>query len=132
MRALQQVIVERDSTAAQREAAREELAGLLKSPAGVQRGRTRDETPSRAARAAIDPFPSVVKPAVVAPVAPPPASGVARMDLVDPPKPVTVHPQTGSSPAPSGRFAVDPRTGQVLHESGAGFIDPRTGQITPR
>src|SRR5437868_6363214 len=59
MRELQQAIIRRDSTPAEREAAREELGSLLKSPAGQQRGRTPDEKPPRPARAAIDPFPSV-------------------------------------------------------------------------
>jgi hypothetical protein len=131
MRELQLVIIDRDSTASQREAAREELAGLLKSPAGQARRRTPDEKPSRPARSAIDPYPSVVRPAVVAPAPAPPAAGVARVEIVVPPKPL-VNPQTGSVAAPTGRFAIDPRTGQVLHEAGNGFVDPRTGQFTPR
>src|SRR5260221_13216775 len=60
MHELQAVLIARDSTAAQREAAREELANLRKSPAGQARGRTPGEKPPRAA---IDPFPRVVKPA---------------------------------------------------------------------
>jgi hypothetical protein len=131
MRELQHAIIAPDSTAAQREAAREELAGLLKSPAGQARGRTRDEKPPRPARAAIDPYPSVVKPASAAPAPAPPASEVARIEVIVPPKPA-VNPQTGSVAAPAGRFAIDPRTGQVLHESGNGFVDPRTGQLIPR
>jgi len=131
MRELQQVIIARDSTPSQREAAREELSGLIKSPAGQSRGRTPDEKPPRAARAAIDPYPSVVKPAVVAPAPAPPAAGVAQIEVIVPPKPA-VNPQTGSVAAPAGRFAIDPRTGQVLHEAGNGFVDPRTGQFTPR
>ncbi len=99
MRELQQSIIARDSTLAQREAAREELAGLLKSPAGQQRGRTADEKPPRPARAAIDPYPSVVAPMRVAPSAPVPASEVARIEVVVP---------------PPSRFAIDPRTGQQI------------------
>lgn len=127
---LQQVIGSADSTPGQREAAREELAGLLKSPAGRTRGRTADEKPPRAARAAIDPFPSVVRPARVAPAAPPPAGEVARVEVVVPPRPM-VDPRTGSTLLPNGRFAVDPRGG-VLHEIPGGYIDPRTGQVVPR
>jgi hypothetical protein len=149
MRELQQVLASRDSTAPQREAAREELSGLLKSPAGQVRGRTADERP---ARAAIDPFPSVVKP-TPAPLVPAPGvaridgpgvarieapgvarvdvPGVARVEVIDPPRPA-VNPRTGAVPAPSGRFAVDPRTGSVLHETPSGYIDPRTGQFSPR
>lgn len=131
MRELQQVLGSRDSTLAQRESAREELSGLLKSPAGRQRGRTPDEKPQRPARAAIDPYPSVVKPVNVAPPSSPPSAGVAQVEVIVPAKPV-VNPQTGAVSAPTGRFAVDPRTGDVLHEAGAGFIDPRTGQFVPR
>jgi hypothetical protein len=131
MRELQQVIIDRESTPTQREAAREELAGLLKSPAGQQRGRTPDEKPARPPRAAIDPFPSVVKPVNIAPTPAPPATGVAHVDVVVPPK-VLLNPQSGSVIAPSGRFAVDPLTGNVLHDVGTGFVDPRTGQFIPR
>ena len=130
MRELQQVIMARDSTLAQRETAREELANLLKSPAGQSRGRTADEKPVRAARAAIEPYPSVVAPVNIAP-APPPPGGVARIEVVVPPKPVVI-PQSGTVVAPTGRFAVDPRTGNILHESGGAFVDPRTGALVPR
>ena len=129
MRELQQAIIARDSTAAQREAAREELSGLLKSPAGQARGRTAGE--KRVARAAIDPYPSVVAPVNIAPPQPPPAAGVARIEVIVPPKPVAI-PQSGAAAAPSGRFAVDPRTGNVLHETLGGYVDPRTGQFIPR
>ncbi len=128
MHELQQVIMSRDSTIAQREAAREELAGLLKSPAGKSRGRTADEKPARPARAAIEPFPSVVK-REVTPM--PPTPGVARVEVIEPPKTVTI-PQTGAQAVPSGGFAVDPRTGNVLHGFPGGYIDPRTGQVVPR
>jgi hypothetical protein len=133
MRELQQVIVSRDSSAAQREAAREELSGLLKSPAGQVRGRTADERPPRPARASIDPYPSVLTPLTPPYPAPPPvpAGEVARIEVVVPPRPVVI-PQSGAVAAPSGRFLVDPRTGNVLHEAGAGFIDPRTGQVVSR
>lgn len=128
MRELQREIVRRDASPAEREAAREELAALLKSPAGRSRGRTRDERP---ARAAIEPFPRIVAPANIAPAAPPPP-GVARIEIVPPPKPV-VDPRTGSAPAPAGAFAIDPRTGAVLHgPPGGPYVDPRTGQLVPR
>lgn len=129
MRELQLVIIDRASTPAQREAARAELSGLLKSPAGRERGRTPDEKPPRAA---IEPYPSVVKPANVVPLAPPPPeTGVAHIEVTSPPRPIVI-PQTGSVLIPSGRFAIDPRTGSILHEAGSGFIDPRTGQFVPR
>ena len=127
MRELQQAIMARDATLAQREAAREELMGLLKSPAGQNR-RTTDE--KRPARAAIEPYPSVVAPMTVLP-APPPAAGVATVEVIVAPKPVVI-PQSGAVASPTGRFAIDPRTGNVLHESGGGYVDPRTGQFVPR
>lgn len=128
MRELQQVIMARDSTLPQREAAREELSGLLKSPAGQARGRTPGE--KRIARAAIDPYPSVVAPVYIAPT-PPPAGSVAHIEVTVPPKPPVIL-QSGAAAAPSGRFAVDPRTGNVLHETLGGYVDPRTGQFIPR
>lgn len=130
MRELQLVIMDRESTMAQREAAREELARLLKSPAGQARGRMPGEKPPRPARAAIEPFPSVVKPAERVPTPPPPA-GVAHVEVIEPPKPVVI-PQTGAPALPSGSFAIDPRTGNVLHGIPGGYIDPRTGQVVPR
>lgn len=126
MRELQAVIGSRDATGAQREAARTELSNLLKSPAGQARS-SRDERPVRP-RAAIEPLPPMVKPAEGALPAPP---GVARMEVIVPPKSVVI-PGTGSVATPSSRFAIDPRTGAVLHEIPGGYIDPRTGQVTPR
>jgi hypothetical protein len=130
MRELQQALTARDSTPAERERAREELSDLLKSPAGQARGRTPDEKPARAARAAIEPYPSVVAPVNVAP-APPPPGGVATVEVVVPPKPIVI-PKTGAALTPSGRFAIDPRTGSVLHEIPGGYVDPRTGRFSPR
>jgi hypothetical protein len=133
MRELQGVIMDRGSTMAQREAAREELAGLLESPAGQSRGRTPDEKPARPARAAIDPFPSVVKPFERVPT-PPPPEGVARIEVIEPPKPVVV-PQTGVVLQPGGthqEFAIDPRHGTVWHGIPGGYVDPRTGRVTPK
>ncbi len=94
MRELQLVIIARESKPSQREAAREELVGLLKSPAG----RLRDPgTPQRpAARAAIDPYPSVVAPVNIAP-APRPPGGVAHIEVIQPPK-----------------AYLDPRTGRIV------------------
>jgi hypothetical protein len=130
MKELQAILGSKESTPAQREAARKELSGLLKSPAGRARGATPDEKPARPARAAIEPLPGMVKPADGAlPVAPP----VARLDVVPAPPPrMLVIPGTGSVATPSGRFAIDPRTGAVLHEIPGGYVDPRTGQVTPR
>jgi hypothetical protein len=129
MRELQSLLGSREATAAQREAAREELSGLLKSPAGQARGRSRDEKPTRPARAAIDPFPAIVKPAAAPSLGPAPP--VARVEVVVPPKPL-VMPGSGAVIAPANGFAIDPRTGNVLHEIPGGYIDPRTGQIVPR
>jgi hypothetical protein len=128
MKTLQEKLRDPDVTAAQREAAREELAGLLKSPAGQARGRTADEKP---ARAAIDPYPSVVRPPPAPAPAPPPPEDVAKLEVVEPPKPV-VDPRTGTVLPRAGDFAIDPRTGAVLHSTPGGFIDPKTGQFIPR
>ena len=132
MRELQQAIIAPGASASEREAAREELSGLLKSPAGQARGRSVDERPPRPARASIDPYPGVVAPlAPMPPAAQVPASEVARIEVVEPPKPI-VNPQTGSISAPASRFGIDPRTGRVMHEAGVGFVDPRSGAIVPR
>ena len=128
MRELQGVLGSRESTPAQREAAREELSGLLKSPAGQARGRTLDEKPRRAPRAAIDPYPSIVKPAQSPWVGPAPP--LAHVEIVVPPKPFVT--PSGAVATPSNRFAIDPRSGAVLHEIPGGYIDPSTGQVTPR
>ncbi|MEO5692781.1 MAG: hypothetical protein ABIQ72_06625 [Usitatibacter sp.] len=128
MRELQLVIGARESTPGQRETAREELAGLLKSPAG----RLREAMPGekRPARAAIEPSPAIVVPVNIAP-APPPPGGVAHIEVTSPPRPVII-PHSGVAVAPTGKFAIDPRTGHILHEAGSGYIDPRTGQFVPR
>ena len=130
MRALQDTMRSPDITAAQREAAREELSSLLKSPAGQSRGRTPDEKPARAPRAAIDPFPSVVRPVDItpAPGALAPAEGVARLEVTAPPRPVVI-PQTGIVIEPGKPVAIDTRTGNALHAIPGGYIDPRTGQV---
>lgn len=127
MRELQLVIGNPQSTAAQREAAREELSALLKSPNA--KGPSRDEKPVHAApRAAIEPIGTGVKPAANPSVAVP---GVATVDVTIPPR-ITVAPKSGAAVAPSGSVAVDPRTGHVLHDVGNGYVDPRTGQFTPK
>ena len=127
MRELQLVIGNPESTAAQREAAREELSALLKSPNA--KGRTPDEKPVHAApRAAIEPMGPIVKPAANPSI---PMPGVATVDVTIPPR-IIVAPKTGSTLAPAGVGAVDPRTGHVLHDVGNGYVDPRTGQFTPK
>ena len=133
MRDLQHVIIDPSSTAQQRDAARNELSDLLKSPAGHARPTPQEKRP---ARAAIDPFPSVVKPWERVPAPPvlpvPPAEGVARVEVVEPPKPLIV-PQTGRLAAPAGGVLIDSQ-GNVLHPvpGGVGYVDPRTGQFVPR
>jgi hypothetical protein len=128
MHELQGVLSSRESTPAQREAARAELSGLLKSPAGQARGPTPDEKPTRPARSALEPFPRFVRPAENPPNGPAPP--LAHIEVVVPPKPVVT--PSGSVVLPAERFAIDPRTGAVLHEIPGGYVDPRTGQVTPR
>ena len=132
MHTLQQVIIDPQSTASQREAAREELANLLRSPAGQRPAG--EEKPARAPRAAIIPFPSVVHPL------PPeknlvPPSEVAHVEVIPPPK-VAVIPGKGTAAVPTSPsapgFAVDPLNGHVLHGVPGGYVDPRTGQFIPR
>jgi hypothetical protein len=132
MRELQALIRDPASTMAQREAAREELAGLLKSPAGRDRTTPEEARKVPAARAAIDPYPGVVRPLPPIGATNPPPAGVAHLEVVPAPKPPAVNPRTGAPALPSGRFAVDPTTGGVLHEVPGGYVDPRTGQFVPR
>ena len=130
MRELQQVIVDPSASVQQRDAARLELSGLLSSPAGQSRAEAR---PSKPARAAIDPFPSVVKPfeRVPTPPALPPPEGVARIEVLEPPRPVII-PRTGQPALPTGNsFLIDPQ-GHVYHPIPGGYVDPRTGQVVPR
>ena len=128
MKELQAIIGSKESTPAQREAARKELSGLLRSPAGQARGPTRDEKPARPARAAIEPLPSMVKPLDgKLPSGPP----LAHVEVLSPPK-MLVIPSTGATTTPSAGFAVNPRTGAILHEIPGGYVDPRTGQVIPR
>jgi hypothetical protein len=132
MRELQALIRGPASTMAEREAAREELAGLLKSPTGRDRTTPEEARKVPAARAAIDPYPSVVKPLPPIAATNPPPGGVAHLEVVPAPKPPAMNPRTGAPALPSGRFAIDPTTGGVLHEVPGGYVDPRTGQLIPR
>jgi hypothetical protein len=128
MHALQQAIIDPAASAAQREAAREELAGLLKSPAGQARGRTPDEKPQRPARAAIIPFPSVVQPLPPEKPAFVPPSAIAHVEVVQPPKPIVL-PGRGTAAIPTSNVAIDPLNGHVLQAVPGGYVDPRTGQF---
>jgi len=128
MHELQLLIGSREASPEQREAARQELSGLLKSPAGQARGPTPDEKPLRPAHAPLEPLPAMVKPLPRMPANP--AAPVAHIEVVTPPKPLVL--PSGALVTPSERFAVDPRTGAVLHEIPGGYVDPRTGQVTPR
>ena len=132
MRELQAAIRGPDSTMAQREAAREELAGLLKSPAGRDRTTPQEARKVPAVRAAIDPYPSLVRPLPPIGATNPAPSGVARLEVVPSPAPPAVNPRTGAPALPSGPFAIDPTTGGVLHAVPGGYVDPRTGQLVPR
>jgi hypothetical protein len=133
MRDLQSAIADPARSKQERAAARQELERLLKSPAGRD-PRTADDLESpregRPARAAIDPFPSVVKPIEDKLPAPPPT---ARLQVIpEPPRRPTINPSTGSVIQPSTGAAVDPRTGHLLHEVPGGYVDPRTGQFIPK
>ena len=131
MRELQEVIQDPATAKEDRAKARAELEMLMKSPAGRNKP-TRDEKKTPA-RAAIDPFPSVVKP-IESKLPAVPQPPTARLEVIpDLPRPA-ISPSTGSIAVPATpRIAIDPRTGNVLHEvPGAGYVDPRTGQFIPR
>ena len=122
MRDLQAKIGDPGSTKEERDAARSELSRLLKAPAASD----------RPARAAIDPFPSVVKP-IEERMPPLPAPPTARLEVIDPPRRPVINPYTGSVLQPSAPgFAIDPRTGGVLHETPSGYVDPRSGRFIPK
>ena len=128
MHELQQVIIARDSTPAQRDAARSELSNLLKSPSGHGKATPGEKPVHVAPRAAIDPYPSIAAPLIPAIPTPPSAgNGVARLEVTQPSRPFLI-----PVPGAAGRIAIDPRTGDILRETPAGFLDPKTGQIHPR
>jgi hypothetical protein len=129
MHELEAVIRDPQSTLAQREAAREELGELMKSPAGRAAPPPPRKLPPRAA---IQPYPSVVQPLPPIEKAVPAPAGVAHLEIVEPPRAPVVNPQTGSVAVPTGKIAIDPATGHVLHEVPGGYVDPRTGQFIPR
>ncbi|HST02525.1 MAG TPA: hypothetical protein VLJ84_12785 [Usitatibacter sp.] len=118
MQALHQTINDPKSTMDQRQAAREELANLLKSPAGQ----------APAPRAAIEPIGPIVKPAINPPISTPP---VAHVEVTQPPRTTVTPSGIAAAPASSGT-AIDPRNGHVLTETPNGYIDPRTGHFTPK
>ncbi|HEX4331548.1 MAG TPA: hypothetical protein VH040_05400 [Usitatibacter sp.] len=125
---LHHVINDPKSTAAERQGAREELANLLKSPAGQAPGATPGDKPANPARAAVEPLAPIVKPAVNPAISSPP---MAHVDVTQPPRTIVTPTGKAAAPAPNGA-AVDPRNGHVLTETPSGYIDPRTGQFTPR
>ena len=130
MHELQAAIRDPRATLEQREAAREELANLLKSPAGQDKP-TPDEKAAKPARAAIQPFPSVVKPLPPISESVPTPAGVAHLEVLAPPVAPLVNPQPIAPPAPAQNFAIDPLTGHVLHPVPGGYIDPTNGARFP-
>ena len=123
MHELQRVITNPKSTAEERNAARAELVNLLKSPAGQDH----DTTGGHPARAAIQPFGPIVKPAANPPL---PDVPVARIEVTQPPKPVALPNGSLAVPAANG-IAIDAHTGAALREVPGGYIDPRTGKFIP-
>ena len=122
MHQLQQAIIDPQSTAGERQAARDELANLLKSPAGQS-----PHAQKMPARAAVEPSPRIVKP--LDPPLDEHAPPVAKVEVISPP-PVIATP-SGPLLVTSPNVAVDPRTGAVLHAVPGGYVDPRTGKFTP-
>ena len=133
MRELQEVLISKDASAAQRDAARVELSKQLKSPNAA--GPTPDEKPvkSMPPRAAIEPIGPLSRPMPNPKVVQP---GVANVEVIEPPRlavpGIAITPRTGAPVIPSTGAAVDPRTGHILHETPNGYIDPRTGAFTPK
>ena len=128
MRDLQAKIGDPSSTKEERDAARSELSALLKAPAAGDK----PDGARRPARAAIDPYPSVVKP-IEERMPPLPAPPTARLEVIDPPRKPVIDPVSGSviQPASPG-IAIDPRTGRILHETPSGYVDPRSGRFIPK
>ena len=130
MQQLREVLMSRDSTPAQRDAARAELARMISSPAAKNPSAPGEGKP---ARAAIQPFPSIpsVELKVPRPAHPVDPADVAKVEVVSPSRAI-VNPTTGSVIAPTGHTMIDPRTGSVLQETPSGYIDPRTGRLIPK
>lgn len=124
MQELREVLIARDSTPAQRDAARRELAKLLSGPAA------KAPAAPMPPRAAIQPFPSVASPRLKAPAPPVDPAGVARLEVV-PPARAIVNPATGGVVAPIGNTVIDLKSGSVLQETPSGYVDPR-GRLIPR
>ena len=121
--ALRRTLGDAASTAAERQAAREELVRLLMHPSASAK-----PLPAMPARAAVDPLAPAALPAIPAPPATP------RITPVAPPAmPVAPIPDNrGGTVVPSGKNVIDPRTGAVLIDTGNGWVDPATGRFVPR
>lgn len=120
MQELRTVMSSRDATPAQREAARQELAAMLRSPAAPPEPMTVATPP----RAAIAPFPAIVSPALQVPQAP-------TASVVAAPRAIPAWPDAERE-APVSRFKVDPTSGSVMVQTPQGYVDPRTGHRVPR
>lgn len=118
---LRAVMSSREATPGEREAARRELAAMLRSPAAPAEP---VKAVARAPRAAIAPFP-----ALVSPVAPLPQAPAAVM--VPAPRTMPAWPDAESERAAS-RFKVDPATGGVMVRTPQGYVDPNTGHRLPK
>lgn len=126
MRELQAEIHSKEATPEQREAARQELGKLMKSPGAAA-------PPAKSPpRAAIQPFPSIASPTVPAPKAPRvDPDDVAKLEVVGPSRAI-VNPSTGAPLMPLGSTVVDTRTGRILTETPSGYVDPVTGRLIPK
>ena len=120
---LRRVIRDAAATAAQRQAAREELVRLLMSPSAA--GKTVAPLPPRAA---IDPAPPAKAPTPPQATPPPAITPVAPPVRATPPVPDG----KGGTVMPQGKTAVDPRTGATLVDVGNGWVDPATGRFVPK
>ncbi len=119
--ALKRTLGDPAATAAERRAARDELARLLMHPDA------KSAPAPMAPRAAVDP---------AAPLAPPAAAKLAAPGLtpVAPPEraPLPRPDGRGGTVVPAGKNAIDPKTGALLIDAGNGWIDPATGRFVPK
>lgn len=118
---LRGVLSSREASPAQREAARRELAAVLRSPASPREPVTPSIAPPRAA---IAPFPAITSPLAILPSAP-------AATVVPAPRAIPAWPDAERE-MPASRFQVHPSGGAVLVETPQGYVDPRTGHRIPK
>lgn len=120
--ALKRTLGDPAATAAERRAAREELARALMHPDA------KSAPAPMPPRAAVDPAAPLAPPAAPARPAPPGPTPVAPPERAPEPR----HDGRGGTVVPSGRNAIDAKTGALLIDAGNGWVDPATGRFVPK